>query len=144
MKKVSKIIIHTDGGARGNPGPAGIGAVIESGEGAVLKELSEYIGETTNNVAEYEALIRALRAAKAMFGASLRDMQVEVQMDSELVVRQLTGLYKVKDPGMKTQFAKVAQLRLEDVPNIIFTHVRREKNASADTLVNQAIDAAGH
>ena len=135
-----KIVIHTDGGARGNPGPAGVGVVIADGEGKKLAEVSEYIGETTNNVAEYEALIRGLEKAKKLFGEKLREMEIEARMDSELVVRQLQGLYKVKDVGLKEQFAKVASLRLEDVPNISFTHVRREKNAHADELVNEAID----
>ncbi|HVZ75973.1 MAG TPA: ribonuclease HI family protein [Candidatus Paceibacterota bacterium] len=140
---MQKIIIHTDGGSRGNPGPAGIGAVIESDSGEVLKEISDYIGETTNNVAEYEALIRALEECKKLFGTSMRDMEVEVQMDSELVVRQLSGIYKVKDPGMKERFARVAKIRLEDAPNMTFKHVYREQNAHADELVNKAIDAAG-
>lgn len=135
-------MIHTDGGARGNPGPAGIGAVIADEEGKVLKEISAYIGEQTNNYAEYEALIRALGEAKFLFGAALRDMRVEVMMDSELVVRQLAGIYKVKDKNLKEQFAKVASLRLSDLPNLIFTHVRREANVRADELVNAALD--GH
>ncbi len=134
-----KIIIHTDGGARGNPGPAGIGAVIEE-SGKKVAELSEYIGGATNNFAEYEALIRALHKAKELYGAKLRDMHIEVRMDSELVIRQLQGLYKVRDAGMKEQFGRVEKLRLEDAPNISFMHVRREKNAHADELVNEAID----
>jgi ribonuclease HI len=136
------ILIYTDGGARGNPGPAGIGAVIQDAEGKVLKEIAEYIGEATNNFAEYEALIRALEECKKIFGHKLREAVIEVRMDSELVVRQLSGLYKVKEPALKEQFARVAAMRLEDAPNIVFTHVRREGNAHADTLVNQAIDAS--
>lgn len=140
---MQKIIIYTDGGARGNPGPAGIGAVIQDEAGKVLKEISRYIGEATNNVAEYEALVTALEEAKQMFGDELRHMSVEVRMDSELVVRQLNGMYKVKEPTLKEKFAQVATLRLEDVPNITFSHVFREANANADKLVNKAIDAAG-
>ncbi len=139
---MQKIIIRTDGGARGNPGPAGIGAVIESEAGEILKEISEYIGKQTNNFAEYEALVRALEESKNMFGAKLREMQVEVLMDSELVVRQLSGMYKVKEPTLKEKFSQVAKMRLEDVPNIVFTHVMREKNKHADKLVNEAIDKA--
>lgn len=138
-----RITIYTDGGARGNPGPAGVGAVILDEDGKELKTVSEYIGETTNNIAEYEALLRALAAAKKLFGEKLRDMRIEVRMDSELVVRQLSGLYKVKDPGLKEKFAQVAMIRLEDAPNMIFTHVPREKNARADELVNEALDKAG-
>ncbi len=139
---MQKIIIYTDGGARGNPGPAGIGAVILDAEKKVLKEVSAYIGETTNNMAEYEALVQALEAAKEMFGASLRDIEIDVRMDSELVVRQLTGVYKVKEPSLKDQVMKVAKIRMEDAPNMSFKHVFREENSHADKLVNQAIDAA--
>lgn len=137
------IIIYTDGGARGNPGPAAIGVVIQDGAEKVLKEFGEYIGETTNNMAEYEALVRALKAAKELFGAELREKKIEVRMDSELVVRQLEGKYKVKEPSLKNQFAKVATMRLEDVPNISFVHIPRAKNARADKLVNAALDARG-
>lgn len=138
---MEKILIYTDGGARGNPGPAAIGAVIQDRKGEVVAEISEYIGEATNNIAEYEALIRALQTAKKLFGESLRNMNIEVRMDSELIVRQLAGVYKVKEPGLKEKFAIVARLRLEDAPNTVFTHVRREQNAHADKLVNQALDA---
>lgn len=139
---MERIVIYTDGGARGNPGPAGIGVVIEDGEGKKVREISEYIGKATNNYAEYEALVRALIESKNMFGEKLRDMQIEVRMDSELAVRQLTGLYKVKEPGLKEQFARIAMMRLADAPNMVFTHVPREKNAHADELVNKAIDAS--
>lgn len=140
---MEKLILHTDGGARGNPGPAGIGVVANGEKGELVYEVSRYIGETTNNVAEYEALIAGLEEAKKIYGDKLREMRIEVRMDSELVVRQLTGVYKVKDPGMKAQFARVAKLRMEDVPNMTFSHVFREANAHADELVNRAIDAAG-
>ena len=143
-KQMENLVIYTDGGARGNPGPAGVGVVIQDAGGTTLKELSAYIGETTNNQAEYEALVRALTELKEMFGDALREIPVEVRMDSELVVRQLSGVYKVKEVGMKEQFARVASMRLEDCPNMVFTHVRREENLRADELVNLAIDAAGH
>ncbi len=138
---MEKVIVYTDGGARGNPGPAGIGVVITDEAGKTLHESSAYIGETTNNVAEYEALIRALEDLK-MFGEQLRDMQVEVRMDSELIVRQMQGAYKVKEPSLKERFGKVAQLRLEHAPHLTFVHVRREQNKRADELVNEAIDSA--
>lgn len=139
---MQKIVIYTDGGARGNPGPSGIGAVIQDENGKVLKEVSAYIGERTNNFAEYEALIRALREAKKMFGEQLREMQIEVRMDSELVVRQLEGRYKVKEPTLKEQFGHVIKMKLEDAPHMVFVHVFREENSHADMLVNAAIDAA--
>ncbi|MDP4020850.1 MAG: ribonuclease HI family protein [Candidatus Adlerbacteria bacterium] len=135
------LIVYTDGGARGNPGPAAIGVVVEDRTGKILKELSEYMGETTNNQAEYEALLRALAALKTMFADQLRELRVEVRMDSELVVRQLSGQYRVKEPGLKEQFAKVAKMRMEDVPNLTFVHVPREENTRADALVNDALDA---
>ena len=140
---MEKIIIYTDGGARGNPGPAGIGVVIQEEGGKILKEISEYIGEATNNVAEYHALIRALGEASELFKDKTLEMDFEVRMDSELVVRQMQGLYKVKEPTLKAKFAMVAEMRLEDFPNLTFTHVRREKNVRADELVNEAIDKAG-
>ena len=139
---MEKIIIYTDGGARGNPGPAGIGVVITDEHGHVLKEFSEYIGHATNNVAEYHALIRALGEANELFGDRTIEMEFEIRMDSELVVRQMTGQYKVKEPTLKEKFAMVMQMRLEDFPNISFTHVRREGNGHADKLVNEAIDKA--
>ena len=139
---MGKIIIYTDGGARGNPGPAGIGAVVSDESGKVIHEVSQYIGEQTNNFAEYEALIVVLGEVKKMFGDKLREMQIEVRMDSELVVRQLSGVYKVKEPALKEQFARMAKLRLEDAPNMTFDHVFREQNAHADELVNKAIDAS--
>jgi len=138
---MQKFITYTDGGARGNPGPAAIGVVIQDGEGKTLKEVSKYIGETTNNQAEYEAVVCALAELKKLFGEQLREAQIEMRLDSELVVRQLEGRYKVKDPGLKKQFAKVAEFRLEVVPNITFLHIPREKNARADELVNEALDA---
>lgn len=132
--------MYTDGGARGNPGPAGIGVVIQDEKGKIRKEIKAYIGEQTNNFAEYEALIRGLQELKKIYGEKLRDGQIEVRMDSELVVRQLSGVYKVKEPTLKEKFAEVAKIRLEDAPHMIFTHVYREKNKRADELVNEAID----
>lgn len=133
-----KITIWTDAGARGNPGPAGIGIVIADEKGKTLKELSEYIGETTNNFAEYEALIRALTAAHELFGEKIKKLSIEVRMDSELIVRQLNGLYKVKDRALKEQFARVGQVAAS--LTLSFTHIRREENTKADQLVNEAID----
>jgi ribonuclease HI len=133
-------MMHADGGARGNPGPAGVGIVITDENGKVLKEIARYIGEQTNNFAEYEALIQGLEELKRIFGEKVRNLQVEVMMDSELVVRQCEGKYKVKDAGLKEQFARVARIKLESMPNMAFTHVPREKNAHADELVNKAID----
>jgi len=137
-----KLIVYTDGGARGNPGPAGIGVVIQNEKGETLHESSAFIGETTNNIAEYEALIRALEDLR-MFD-DIAQREVEIRMDSELVVRQMQGAYKVKEPSLKQKFARVAELKMSHAPNLVFVHVPREKNKRADELVNAAIDAAGH
>ena len=130
-----KMIVNVDGGARGNPGPAAIGIVIRDGEGNVLQDLGETIGEATNNVAEYEALIRGIELAKEL-GAD----QLQIHGDSELVVKQMLGQYKVKHPDMKPLHAR-AKEALDGVEWQI-SHVRREQNAEADALVNQALDAA--
>lgn len=132
--------INTDGGARGNPGPAGIGYVIQK-DGEVVTKGKAYIGETTNNQAEYEALIRALTELDTIMPNEGRaNNRVEVRMDSELVVKQLRKEYKVKDAGLKQQFAKVGALIVK-FPNIAFVHVMREENSAADELANEAMDA---
>lgn len=128
--------IWTDGGARGNPGPAGIGAVIEDPSGELLAEVSEYIGEATNNQAEYRAMIAALEKAQAL---GIED--VTIHADSELMVRQLQGKYKVKNMGIQPLFAQAKDL-LSGFRRYTLRHVRREANAVADALVNQALDAA--
>ena len=133
------LVIYTDGGARGNPGPSGIGVVIQDEKGEVLHELSTYLGAQTNNFAEYEALIEALTLVVREYGDRLPALSLEVRMDSELVVRQLNGIYKVKEPTLKIQFARVASLRAK-LPRIIFTHIRREQNKRADLLANEAMD----
>jgi ribonuclease HI len=129
-----KLKIYSDGGARGNPGPAGIGVVIYDDQGKVKKKISRYLGETTNNQAEYQAILAGLRAAK-----ELKATEVDCFLDSELVVRQMKGEYKVKDADLAKLFIKVWNLQHE-FKKISFNHVRREKNKLADELVNQAID----
>ena len=130
-----KVVLHVDGGARGNPGPAAIGVVVSAPDGEVLEELGERIGVATNNVAEYRALLRGLERAQAL-GAS----QVEIVNDSELVARQLTGAYKVKHPAMKPLHTEaIAALRRFDAWRV--RSVPRAQNARADELVNRALDA---
>lgn len=131
--------MYTDGGARGNPGPAGAGAVLFDEQGNVLEEISDYLGENTNNVAEYEALIRALEAARKNAGAGFSQMEIMVRMDSELIVRQMEGRYKVKAPELQARFAQVQAL-IGAAKKVSFAHVPREKNKHADRLVNEAID----
>jgi ribonuclease HI len=129
-----KVVLHVDGGARGNPGPAGIGVVVSSPEGEVLDEVAETIGVATNNVAEYRALLRGLERAGAL-GAT----EVEIVNDSELIAKQLTGAYKVKHPAMKPLHAEaIAALRRFDAWRV--RSVPRAQNARADELVNQALD----
>jgi ribonuclease HI len=136
MNSTDKLVIHTDGGARGNPGPAGIGVVIKDETGLIIFQHGAYIGEATNNFAEYQALIVALRKAKEL-GAS----QAHVFMDSELIVRQMHGKYKIKEPSLQRLAAEVFQLQ-KHFQRVIFTHVARQRNKEADALVNQAIDQA--
>ena len=128
--------LYTDGGARGNPGPAGIGALLFTADGDVVEELADSIGTATNNVAEYQALIAGLEIALDR-GVE----RLDVFLDSELVVRQVNGQYKVKDAGLKP-LHRQACLLLGRFHEVDVKHVRREQNAAADALVNQAIDAA--
>ena len=133
----NKLTILTDGGARGNPGPAGIGAVILDGQGKVIEKISKYIGEATNNQAEYKALIAGLTKAREL-GAR----ELEVFLDSELVVKQLNREYRVKDKDLAPLFVQVYNISL-GFKKIVFKHIRREKNELADKLVNLALDKAG-
>jgi ribonuclease HI len=126
--------LHTDGGARGNPGPAGIGVVLCSPGGRVLEEIGRGIGRATNNVAEYEALIVGLQAARVHGAADL-----EVYMDSRLVIEQMKGNFKVKAPGLKTLHERARGLA-EEFDRITFTAVPRAENAAADRLSNLGMD----
>jgi len=130
------VVIYTDGGARGNPGPAGAGVVIIDGEKKT--EVKAYLGNLqTNNWAEYEAVVIALGKCLEMM---LRDRDIEFRLDSQLVVEQLKGNWKIKEPGLKVQAEKVRSL-LKDFGTVTFTYVPREENKEADRLVNEAIDA---
>lgn len=129
---MSKLIIHTDGGARGNPGPAGIGVVIK--KGGETRGFKKYIGRATNNQAEYQAVILALEKAKEIGGEEL-----EFYLDSELVVKQLNREYRVKDANLAPLFVEIWNRGLS-FKKITWHHVRREFNKEADKLVNEAID----
>jgi ribonuclease HI len=131
---MSRVTVNVDGGARGNPGPAAIGVVLRNGDGSVVEELGERIGEATNNVAEYRALLRGIELA-AGHGAD----ELELIGDSELVVRQVEGRYKVKNVGMKELHEKVKRA-LHSFDSWSIRHVRRAENADADRLVNEALD----
>ncbi len=135
---MDKIIINTDGGAIGNPGPAGIGVVIR-GKGKE-KRYSEKIGIATNNEAEYRALIFALQKAKLLFGKkNAKNLEIDCFLDSELVVNQLNGRYKIKEKSLQPLFLEVWNLKI-DFKNVKFIHVPREQNKEADGLVGQSID----
>ncbi|HEX5955619.1 MAG TPA: ribonuclease HI family protein [Solirubrobacterales bacterium] len=123
-----------DGGARGNPGPAAIAAVVATPEGEVLEEIGETIGPATNNVAEYRALLLGIERAQAL-GA----IELDLVGDSELIVRQVKGEYKVKDPTLRELHAQV-RAALGGFDRWSIRHVRREQNAEADRLVNEALD----
>ena len=130
------LTIRTDGGARGNPGPAGIGVVIEDAEtGEVLEEHAEYLGETTNNQAEYKAVILGLDRAILLKASS-----VTIVADSELLVRQATGEYKVKNPGLAQRFLELKNREVQLGRRVKYRHVRRAENKHADALANQAMD----
>lgn len=140
MDDSKKYIIHTDGGSRGNPGPAAIGAVIESPDGSFKKEYGEYIGETTNNDAEYQAVIFALKKLKLLIGKERTGKaHVEVRVDSELVERQLNGHYKIMDKTIQQHFLELWNLRV-DFGEVTFKHIFREDNRGADRMVNAALD----
>jgi ribonuclease HI len=129
-----KVVVNVDGGSRGNPGPAAIGVVVADPEGEVLDEVAEAIGVATNNVAEYRALLRGLERAREL-GAS----EIEIINDSELIARQLTGQYKVKHPAMKPLYLE-AMAALRGFERWKIRTVPRALNASADALVNAALD----
>jgi ribonuclease HI len=130
-----RLVVNVDGGARGNPGPAAVAAVISTPEGEVLEKHGERIGHATNNVAEYRALLLGLDRAQSR-GAN----EVELVCDSELVVRQVSGEYKVKDEVLHRLHKQVIRA-LAELDSWSIRHVRREENAAADELVNAALDA---
>lgn len=144
MERHPDYILFTDGGARGNPGPAGAGAVIKKGD-ATLKKIAKPLGKRTNNWAEYEAVIIALEELKKIVPESRRkETVVEVRLDSELIARQLSGKYQVKEKTLFSQYIKAHNLLVKDFPNTTFTHIPREKNKEADALSNEAMDNSGN
>ncbi len=139
-EKIGKLIVYADGGSRGNPGPAAIGVVIANDKGGAIKTYSKAIGERTNNEAEYEAFLFALQKIRALFGKeAINKIEVEIRMDSELVVEQLNGGYKIEEERLWPQFMKIWNTRL-DFGKILVRHVPRANNREADQLVNQALD----
>ena len=137
MTQSAEVIAHIDGASRGNPGPAAYAVVMESSDGARLAGFSEFFGEATNNVAEYQALLAALEYA-------LRNhyLRIHVQTDSELLARQLAGVYKVKSPALKL-LRERAQQMIARLESFSIEHVSRQENQEADRLANRALDAEG-
>lgn len=143
MTRFSEIIIHTDGGARGNPGPAAIGITATTGNGEILFEISEFLGHETNNVAEYTAVIHALEHLREH---DIKPEKIVFILDSELIVRQIVGTYRVKEPRLQTLNQKVKEIIQElkttrGLKTIDFQNVLRNENKRADQLVNQALDS---
>ena len=131
-----KLFIHIDGASRGNPGPASVGVVIRDGAGETLKEHHRYLGEATNNVAEYSALSDALALARELGGTELA-----IRSDSQLLVRQFNGQYRVKNPALFKMLSEIQKIR-HQFTSIALIHVPREENKDADRLANLALDQA--
>ncbi len=139
MKK--KITLFTDGGARGNPGPAGAGAVVYDETGKTIKEASKYLGEKTNNFAEYAAVVLGLEMISKYFGKNqCKVLEITARMDSELVCKQLNNEYQIKEETLFPLYIKIHNLIVSTFPNIIFEHVPRNENKHADSLANEAMD----
>ncbi|MDP3902194.1 MAG: ribonuclease HI family protein [bacterium] len=137
---MNKMIVYTDGGSRGNPGPAGIGVAIMDEAGNLSKSYSKFLGRKTNNEAEYEAVIFALEKIRSLLGKEKsKKMEVDMRMDSQLVARQLNGEYKIENERLAPLFIKIWNLKL-DFNKVNFTHVPREQNKDADRLANEAMD----
>ncbi len=132
-----ELCLRFDGGSRGNPGPAAIGLTISAPDGKTIYELGEFIGRATNNVAEYTALVRGAQAARRLGVKKLR-----ILADSELVVRQITGVYRVKSPDLRPLYMQ-ALAELRTIPKWSIEHVYREDNSRADALANMAMDIQG-
>jgi len=144
MVNKTKYVIYTDGGSRGNPGVAGCGAVVADASGQVLKKVSKALGTATNNEAEYSAVILGLETLKKIVGSEkLRQIEIEVKMDSQLVSSQLSGSYQLREERLFPFFIKIWNYQVKDFPKIKFTYIPREQNSLADGLANEAMDGGG-
>lgn len=136
-----KIVLYTDGGSRGNPGIAGAGVVIKDYNGTTIKKVAKPLGVVTNNEAEYQAIILGLETLKRIYGSGkIKNYNIEIRSDSELVVSQLRGEYQIKEEKLMPLFIKIWNLQVKDLPKIAFTHIPREQNSEADALANEAMD----
>jgi len=137
----NKIIVFTDGGSRSNPGPAALGVVILNEAGHLMKKYGQYLGQATNNEAEYGALIFALKKIKALYGKDkVKNLDVEIKSDSELMVNQMNGRYKLSDPKIQRLFIEAWNLKI-DYGKVRFTVIPREQNKEADAMVNETLDS---
>src|SRR3972149_8280906 len=137
---MEKIIIYTDGGSRGNPGPSGMGVVVANEKGKMVKEYSGFLGVKTNNEAEYEAVIFGLQKIKALLGKEkIKNTEIEFRLDSQLIARQLNGEYKIEEERLFPLFIKIWNLKMDFGP-IKFSEIPREQNKEADRLANEAMD----
>jgi len=138
---MEKIILHTDGGSRGNPGLAGVGAVILDHNNQAVKSASLFLGQATNNEAEYQAVLFGLDLVKKTLGVTKAKVAlIEVRLDSELVERQLNGIYQIKEERLWPYFMKIWNKKVADFKQVTFVHVKREHNKLADRLANEAMD----
>ncbi len=137
---MEKIFVNTDGGARGNPGPAAVGVFVTDADGKMLKEVKQTIGNSSNNFAEYQAVLIGLETLKQMYGKATRDKEIVLRLDSELVKKQLNAEYQIKEPGLVPNFIAIHNLRVTNFPHLTLQHVPREQNKEADRLVNEALD----
>jgi ribonuclease HI len=134
-----RFTLYADGGSRGNPGPAGSGAIIRDEAGSTVVTVSEFLGTATNNVAEYMAVLRGLESLRDALGDAAAQAEVEVYMDSMLVVRQMSGEWKLKNEGLKPLAARVHEA-MRSFDRVTFAHIYRDKNVDADRLANEAMD----
>lgn len=133
--------MYTDGGSRGNPGPAGAGVFICNEKAELIRKAHLFLGTVTNNEAEYQAVILGLETLKKVFGKDkIKELPVEIRLDSELVCRQLRGEYQVKEEKLVPFFMKIWNARVADFHQLSFVHIPREQNAEADSLANKAMD----
>lgn len=140
---MDKLYINTDGGSRGNPGPAGIGIVFFDAKGGVIHDYKQYIGEGTNNEAEYRAIVKALEIllqSKWFKENNIADKKVICRLDSKLVVEQINGTWKIKQDHLKLFVTEIRSMINQMHLNISFVHIPREENSAADKLVNEALD----
>ena len=140
MDQTNFINIYTDGGSRGNPGPSSLGVFIENDRGMVLDEIGEYLGITTNNIAEYSAIVAALNWVVKNKQQMPSLKKVNFYMDSQLASSQLNGLYKIKNPKLRELLFEAKKKEAEIALPITYSHVPREQNKKADALVNRALD----